>query len=292
MIVVANAPVSYGVFELTIGGSGLPDPDQLCAAVAGAGYAAIDLGPLGFLGLDGTLRDRLQRHGLALCGGYVPLRLPDPHALEQDLDSLEQTLEVFDSVRDLGPLLPRPTLADAGSPEQERTGLDGEGWSRLAEGVARAAELCRARGYEPTFHHHAGTHVETPAEIERLLDLTDVGLCLDTGHLILGGGDPVEALAKWAARIDHVQLKDARSAVMAEVAQEGSGLRAIWERGAFCELGTGDLDAGRFLAEMSRIGYGGWLVVEQDRILSGPDGFEEAAAAQARNRTFLRRHGL
>jgi Xylose isomerase-like TIM barrel len=75
-------------------------------------------------------------------------------------------------------------------------------------------DLARSRGFEPTFHHHTGTYVEAPWEIERLLELTDIGLLLDTGHLAVGGGDPAQALRDWGERIDHVHVKDVRGDVL------------------------------------------------------------------------------
>jgi inosose dehydratase len=302
-IVLANAPVSYGVFELTVGEAGLPGPDEVAGAVAEAGYRGIDLGPLGFLGTGGELRDRLASHGLALAGGYVAMRFLDPEGLEEDLRRLEATLDAFEAVVALLPgLRPKPTLADAGSPERAANpgrgkdlpaiGLDDRGWRRLAEGVQRAADRCRERGFEPTFHHHAATYVEAPHEVERLLELTDVGLCLDSGHLLLGGGDPVRALRDWGSRINHLQVKDARVAVLERVVEEGAGMWAVWERGAFCPLGAGDLDVEGFLAGVRELGYRGWMVVEEDRVVRSRAEFDEAVRNQRRNREFLARWGL
>ncbi len=302
MIRVANAPVSYGVFELTIGRPGLPGPDDLADAVAAAGYEGVDLGPLGFLGDGGRLRARLERCGLHLAGGYVQLRFPDPEGLRADLDVLEQTLDVFDAIRDRQPdFLPKPTLADAGSPERAANPgrgrdsaelrLDDAGWRRLAAGVDEAVERCQARGYEPTFHHHTATYVEAPQEIERLLELTDVGLCLDTGHLLLGGGDPLDALADWGSRVNHLQVKDVAVDVIDGIVAEGAPMMAVWERGAFRELGTGDLDIDAFFGAITDLGYAGWVVVEQDRLLGEGSTFDDAAAAQARNRRLLAARG-
>ncbi|MDP8958585.1 MAG: sugar phosphate isomerase/epimerase [Actinomycetota bacterium] len=303
-IKVANAPVSYGVFEMTVGRRpNLPDAGEVLTAVAEAGYEGIDLGPLGFLGRGQELRDRLAHFGLALAGGYVAMRFTDPEGFRDDLGPLEETLDVFEAVGSAQEgWLPRPTLADAGSPERaanpgrgrdlHEIGLDGEGWARLADGVQEAAARCRKRGFQPTFHHHACSYVEAPHEIERLLELTDVGLCLDTGHLLLAGGDPVAALAEWAGRIDHLQVKDARLAVLEEVVREQAGMEAVWERGAFCELGTGDLDVEGFLAGVEGMGFSGWMVVEQDRIPAPDEPIERAAQAQHRNRAFLAARGF
>jgi inosose dehydratase len=161
---------------------------------------------------------------------------------------------------------------------------------RLAHGVSRAADLARARDFEPTFHHHTATFVEAPWEIERLLELTDVGLLLDTGHLALGGGDPVQALRTWGERINHVHIKDVRNDVLAGVIADGADMPEAWRRGVFCELGTGDVDLDAFFTELGRSGYSGWLVVEQDMVPQSPQDAADAEAAQMRNRAWLREH--
>ncbi len=279
---IANAPVSYGVFELTVGRPGLPGPDQVLAAIAEAGYEGTELGPPGYLGAGETLRARLDRFGLALVGAYIPLRLSEQHC-EEDLAALGATLDLLEAADARGA---RPILADAGPAGP----LPAAGWRRLGEGVSRAADLARQRGFEPVFHHHLGTHVERPAEIERLLELTDVGLLLDTGHLALGGGDPVQALRDWRERINHIHVKDVRKSVLESVIADRAGVEEAWRRGVFCELGAGDVDLGAFLDELVAIGYTGWLVVEQDRILRPGEDPSEAAGAQARNRRWLTEH--
>lgn len=300
---MANAPVSFGVFELSVGASGLPDADEVLDAVACSGYEGIDLGPPGFLGTGSQLHGRLQDRNLDLAGGWIELRFNDSEGLEEDLESLEESLDLFEagSSKDKG-WLPKPTLADAGSPERRdnpgrgkdmaEIRLDAVGWKRLAQGVAEAAERCRARGLEPTFHHHACTYVEAPLEIETFLELTDVGLCLDSGHLLLGGGDPVQAFEDWYERINHLHVKDARLEVLDAVVAEGAGMEAVWKRGAFCELGSGDAGVDDFLGGVAASDFRGWLVVEQDRFASSADPVADITAAQTRNRNFLHRHDL
>src|SRR5207245_625361 len=166
-----------------------------------------------------------------LVGGYVPIRFSEPDAIDEDLRGLDATLDAFEAGGAPGA---RPVFADGGSPQRaarpgaaatdRSVGLDEAGWQRLAAGVARAAERARARGFEPTFHHHTATYVEAPWEIERVLELTDIGLLLDTGHLALGGGDPVRALRDWHERIDHVHVKDYRRSVLDAVLAERAAL--------------------------------------------------------------------
>jgi inosose dehydratase len=264
VIRVANAPVSYGAFELTVGAlSNVPGPDEVLDAIAAAGYEGTELGPRGYLGSGGELRDRLERRGLALAGAFVELRFGDG-----DFRELEATLELlqgFDA---------RPVLCDKG-PRNGDVDLDG---------VARAVEVARGRGFGPVFHHHMGTRVQSPAEIERLLQGTDVGLLLDTGHLTAGGGDATRGLRDWGDRVEHVHVKDVRI----EVLRSAPGWDAAWRAGAFCELGAGDVDLDAFFAELH--GYSGWIVVEQDWVPGPHDSACEQVAAQARNRQWLADH--
>jgi inosose dehydratase len=299
---IANAPVSYGAFEITVGVyPNVPDAVTLLDAVSSAGYEGVDLGPLGYLGTGRELADRLGSRGLSLAGGYFELPFSEPEKLAEELPSLDSLLDIFDAVPD-GPVEPRPTLADAGSPERaahpgraaldRSVGLDDRGWQHFADGLARAVERCRERGYEPTFHHHTATYIEAHWEIERLLELTDVGLTLDTGHLLLGRGDPVRAIHDWADRINHVHLKDARQDVLDAIVADSAPVMDIWTRKAFCRLGEGDVAMDEVLAALREIGYSGWLVVEQDMIPEPGEPVEQAAAEQADNREYLRARGL
>jgi inosose dehydratase len=263
VIRVANAPVSYGAFELTVGVlPNVPGPDEVLAAVAAAGYEGIELGPPGYLGSDGELRRRLDAHGLALVAAFVEIRFGE------GLGELEATLDVLDGFD------AKPVLADMGPRDSEVA------W----DAIQRAADAARARGFEPTFHHHMGTRVQTAAEIERLLELTDVGLLLDSGHLAAAGGDPVQALRDWRGRINHLHVKDVKRDVIAGA----PGWPEAWRAGAFCELGAGDVDLVGFVAELD--GYDGWLVVEQDWVPRPGDDVSAAAEAQVRNRRWLAEH--
>jgi inosose dehydratase len=263
----------------------VPGPERVLEAISGAGYEGTELGPPGYLGDRDNLRDRLEDHGLALVGGYIPIRFTEPEHWDEDLAAMSGTLDLFAAADGSAP---KAVLADAGSRERaqfpgraasdQSIGLDAAGWRRLSEGVARAADLARNRGFEPTFHHHTATFVEAPWEIERVLELTDVGLLLDTGHLALGGGDPTQALRDWGERINHLHVKDVRNDVLAGVIADGADMPEAWRRGVFCELGTGDVDLDGFFAELARSQYAGWLVVEQDMVPQSP---QDAADAEA-----------
>ncbi|HEX8939380.1 MAG TPA: TIM barrel protein [Candidatus Limnocylindrales bacterium] len=184
--------------------------------------------------------------------------------------------------RAFGPAVPRLTP----------TGM--ERLARLLETLGReAADL----GHRLVFHHHAGTFVETPDELGRLMDAADpeaVGLNLDTGHYLLGGGDPVAALRRYGERVRHVHLKDVDPAVAARlrVGELAGFLDGLRQR-VFCEVGQGELDVRAVLEALARRDYDGWIVVEHDTTWRTPS--ESAAMSYAVIHFALRdlaRHGL
>jgi inosose dehydratase len=296
---IANAPLSYGAFEYTVGSAfPLPDPERVLAEIAGAGYAGTDLGPPGFFGTGDVLRRRLEATGLDLVGGFVPIAFSERERWDEGLAGLHATLDAFDAAGATGA---RPVLCDAGGPERlanpgrggddPSLGLDDARWATLADGVARAVEVSRERGYEPVFHHHTSTYVESVGEIERFLAVTDVPLLLDSAHMLVAGGEPLTALRDWGERIEAVHIKDVRLDVLAAVKAERADTITAWQRGLFCALGTGDVDLAAFCAALGERGYDGWLLVEQDRVLADLNGsFHAVAAEQIANRAWLKEH--
>jgi inosose dehydratase len=254
-------------------------PDDMLATLAEAGYGGVDLGPLGYFGTEKTLSKRLKSFGLELAGGWVQLPFSDDEAFESALPDLTEAIAVFSDAAALSPeRLPLPTLADDGSVARRAApGRGGEvsllndaAWSRLLRNTERAAALVRAAGLEPTFHHHAGTFIESPAEIDAFVANVDIDLTLDTGHLVIGGGDPLQAVTRWGSRINHVHLKDVDVARLRRVLADGGGMAEVWSSGSFVAFGHGDVDLVAVMTALDAQGFDGWVVVEQD-VLNGPD---------------------
>lgn len=299
---VAGAPVSFGVFELTPEGAEVVQPDDMMAALAGSGYTGIDLGPLGYLGEGEELHRRLQRHGLDLAGGWVQLPFADDAAFEASLPTLHEAIGVFErAAADNRGLAPVPTLADDGSAARRRAPgrgaavdpLPDAGWETMVGNVERAAELVRAAGLTPTFHHHAGTYVESDEEIDRFLARSSVDLTLDTGHLILAGADPLDVLRRWHGRVNHLHLKDVDAAELQAVLAAGGGMREVWSSASFVALGEGSLDVEQLMNDLEESQYAGWIIVEQDVLCGEGFALDEFFAAriadQTRSREVLRR---
>ena len=301
---VANAPISYGAFELTVGiDPDVPDAEFVLDEVSRAGYAGIDLGPVGYLGDGPVLAERLAARHLGLAGAYLEFPFTDPVAMELLYPQLDAMLDTFDAVRGVVPgPAPRPTIADASSdarrlrPGQSHAdpsiGLDEPAWRAFAKGLASVLARCRDRGYEPTFHPETGTFVEAPWEIARVLEISDVGLCLETGHIFVCGGDPLEVLRSAPERVNHVHVKDAVRSKMDALIADNEPTPAIWSREVFCALGEGDVDLDGVLAELERLDFAGWLVVEQDIFPQTSARFDQAVTDQQKNRQFLASRGI
>ena len=291
---VAAAPVSFGVFGLPDQASPWGrDAELLLRAIASAGYDGTELGPPRFFGPPERVRGRLADHGLRLAGAYIPLHLADPRFRDGDFRAMRQTLE---ELAEGGPSL--AILADWGSKElmanparpwNERTlALDDRAWRTAEETLRQALAIVSAFDIEATFHPHIATYVESPWEITRLLETVDIGLTVDTGHIFLAGASPTELLQSWRRRVNHVHLKDVRTAVMDQAKAEGRDDFEGWWASVACPLGEGDVDLNGFVQGLRDVDYRGWLVVEQDRAFAGREEFEAIAREQARNNLWVR----
>lgn len=298
MIRVANAPCSWGVIENVSGERG--GYASVLDEMQATGYAGTELGDWGFMPTNPQeLRHELQSRQLALLASWVTVHLHDPQRYAQNeaetLRTARQLAEVGgpDNFVVLGndpytdPV--RTHYAGRISPDQA---MSEQQWQTFADNANRIAHaIKRETGLRTVFHHHIGTWVETPAEIERLLGMTDpelLGLCFDTGHYSFGGGDPLVGLHKHAARIWHVHFKDHQPTIAAQSRREDwDAIKAV-EHGVFCELGKGDVDFPAIAELLKQSGYQGWIVVEQD-VLPGMGTPKQSAQ---RNRDYLRSIGL
>jgi inosose dehydratase len=225
------------------------------------GVRAVEAGPIGYLGEESdAMRRRLERHELSLVGGFVPVVLHDPAHLADTLASARSVAALYAAAG--GRMLVSAAVVDPDwSP---RIPLDNAQWRALLDGLERVEEIAVDAGLEQVLHPHVGTLIENVDEVERVLEGSEVNVCLDTGHLTIGGVDLVTFTRTAADRVGHVHLKDVRSAPMAELRAGRITLLEATRRGLFCPLGEGDAAIPETIDGLERAGYPGWYVLEQD----------------------------
>lgn len=298
MIKIANAPCSWGVIENTEGERF--GYKQVLTQMQNAGYAGTELGDWGFMPTNPEkLKAELDEHQLQLLGSWVSVRLYDEAYHDKGIQLAVQTAQLMAEVGGEGCFV---IIGDDHSTVPERsdnTGrikpehvLDEAGWEVYTRGAMRVAEAVKQEtGLRSLIHHHGATYVETPTEIDYFLNHTDaslIGLCFDTGHCALGGGDPVEVLKKHSERIWHVHFKDFSPDVVKQAIEAGWDYQQMIGKGLFPELGKGSVDFAAVLETLSTLKYDDWIVVEQDVL----PGMGSPAESATRNRQFIQQLGL
>ena len=299
MIRVANAPCSWGILEFA-SDTLLAPYGTVLDEMRDTGYAGTELGDWGFMPTDpAPLGAEVAARGLKLIGAFVPISLADPAAHEAGATIAIRTARLL---RDSGATDAFIVLSDNNGSVLAREqyagritpalGLSDGGWDGFASGANRVARAVRdATGLRTVFHPHCGGYVETPSEIDALMGRTDrslLGLVLDTGHIVYGGGDPLEVLDRHADRVWHVHFKDCDLRVADAAREKGLGYLDAVRAQLFCELGAGVVNFAAIVAALKRDGYDGWIVVEQD-VFPGLGTPKESAM---RSRNYLRGLGL
>ena len=149
-----------------------------------------------------------------------------------------------------------------------RPTLDEAGWRVLLTNLDRIAALAAERGVRAVLHPHVGTVIEKPDEVQRILDGSSIALCLDTGHLYIGGTDPAELTRQVPDRIAHTHLKDVEGSIAAKVRDGRLSYTDGVRDGMYRPLGTGDVDVAAIVEHLEWNGYTGWYTLEQDTILT------------------------
>jgi inosose dehydratase len=259
---VAGAPITWGICEVPGWGYQMP-PERVLSEMRSLGLRATELGPDGFLP-RGSERALLEAHGLSLVAGFVPVVLHDPSCLERELAKVDAAAGRISA---LGGSVLVLAASTGGTGYEEAGRLDASGWTALGRGILRAAASAGERGIRLAVHPHHGTVVERPEDVERLLGVPGVGLCLDTGHVMLGGGDPVALARSAGSRVIHVHLKDVDAALAGRVAAGDLGYHAAVRDGLYRPLGDGDVDVRAVLRAVEESAGTVWYVLEHDEVL-------------------------
>src|SRR5262245_43850652 len=290
---VGNAPVSWGVMEVE-GWNGQKPYGVVLDEIQKAGYSGTELGPYGFFPTQPeNLTRELRARNLEMVGAFVPVPLAESGKHEAAFAEAVAVARLLADTKarviNLADVMSDKRMAVAGRASESRDGLTDAQWKQAATILTRIAHACHSLGLDTVFHHHTGTFVETPLEVARLCDLIDpaiFGLCLDTGHYVFGGGDPVDAVRTYGKRIRHLHLKDVNPTVLESVRRDGIGYLDAVRRGVFCELGAGCVDFPKLIEELNHQGFSGWAIVEQDVDTSQPD--VQPIESAIRSREYLR----
>lgn len=261
---VASAPISWGICEVPGWGEMIPT-ERVLGEMSGLGFTATELGAPGFLPSDpNELKSMLAGFGMTLIGGFTPLVLHNPSEREATIASAIATASLFKEagatmfvssiVQDMDWSYPRPLT------KQEQ--------AHMAEMFGVIDDICDDYGLKQVLHPHVQTLVETKDDMNRVLDTCDVNFCLDTGHIALGGKDPVEFAKESFDRIGHVHLKDVNLAMGPAVLRREISLMQATQDGLFTPLGQGGVDILGVVETLESRGYQGWYVIEQDTAIT------------------------
>lgn len=272
---IAAAPISWGVCEAPGWGYQL-SPGRVLAEMRALGIIATEYGPDGFLPADPDRRAALLNgHRLRGIGGFVPLVLHEGDPLPAATRQIRAIAAAGGELLVLGAASGAAGYDDGGE-------IDASGWRTLLGRLDAIAALAADHGLTAVLHPHVGTAVETGEQVARVLDGSAIDLCLDTGHLLVGGTDPVTFAARHTDRIAHVHLKDVAAPLADRVRGRTLPYSAAVRAGLFRPLGAGDIDLAALLAALRAGGYRGWYVLEQDVMLEAePDGSGPASDVRA-----------
>jgi inosose dehydratase len=261
---IAGAPISWGVCEAPGWGYELA-PQRVLAEMRGLGLRTTELGPTGYLGAaPEDVRRQLGQYDMRLIGGFLPV----PLHVDPSLDLTEATAAIA-TLAGAGAEVAVLAARSADGSYDRKVPLTGGEWHVLLGNLDRLQRVVRDHGMTPTLHPHVGTAIEDRAAVLRLLDESDVLLCLDTGHLLIGGMQPLELLDKAADRVAHVHLKDVDASVAGTVSARSTSYLEAVRAGLYTPLGEGNLDITAIVTALENAGYAGWYVLEQDCALYG-----------------------
>ncbi len=262
---IAGAPINWGVCEVPGWGHQL-DTDTVLTQMKEVGISATEYGPDGFLPADPAAKAALLAdYELKAVGQFVPVVLHD--AAIDPMPTVDVAITGLLAADANVVVIAASSGVDG---YDSRPVLDDSQWATLLHNLDRINDAAAARGLTATVHPHVGTMIETGDEAERVLAGSRIKLCLDTGHLLIGGGDPAAVVQAHPERIGHMHLKDVRRDLAARVRSGDLTYTQAVGQGMYVPLGAGDVDIAGIVAALERSGYDGWYVMEQDSILTGP----------------------
>ena len=275
---IAGAPISWGVCEVPNWGHQM-SPERVLKEMADLGLGATEFGPEGFLPIDPAARAKVLRdHGMEAVGGFFPVIM---HRADVDpLPKVQQELEAYIASGAKTLVLSADTGLEGY--DTKREALDEAGWQLFNQNLDRIKDYAASLGITAVLHPHVGTMVETEDDINHVLAGSSIKFCLDTGHMLIGGTDPVAFARNHADRVAHSHLKDVNLEVAKRVQ---SGEITYYQgilQGMYVPLGEGDVDVRSIVTDLVKSGYDGWFALEQDNVINNEPGLGEGPLADAK----------
>lgn len=266
---LALSPVCWGISDVPGWGHQL-DPERVLSEVAAVGEGAVTAGPPGFLpDRSDQAKPMLKRNRLSLVAGQV-------HAILHHEDIRGAELAHIDGHAHWLSVLGADTLVLAAIPErasgaQHGAVLSGAEWARLLHSIGSVQHVCARHKLRLAVQPRFGSTIQGPEDVERLLVGSEAGICLDIGHMILSGGDPIEVLELAAGRIQHVHLNDLDAELAKQVRKHDEDYDDAVSLGLFKPLGEGMARVDRVVEGLRSSKYRGWYTLRQETRLASPD---------------------
>jgi len=263
------SPSSWGISDVPSWGHQL-DPDRVLSEAAAVGEGAIETGPAGFLpDRSDHAKPILKRHRLKVIAGPAQAILH-----HHDIGGPE--LAHLDGQASWLAALGAETLVLSAMPPRSASAAHGivlssMGWAHLLHLIGSVQHVCSRHKLKLAVQPRYGSMIQGPGDIERLLVGTEAGLCLDTGHLVLVGADPIEVFELAAGRIQLVHLNDIDTKLALQVREYGLDYGDAVSQGLYKPLGTGDASVDRVVESLRKSGYRGWYTLSQDTRLPSPE---------------------
>jgi inosose dehydratase len=215
------------------------------------------------------LRHYLETYDIALCGGWCSGNLL-VNDVETERAAVQQQVEQFAALN--APCLvyaecSNTVQGDMSMPVNNRPKLGREDVFAYGRKLSELAKWMADQGVPLAYHHHMGSFIEDPEDIDWLMDSTTpaVSLCFDTGHLLFGGGGVMATLQRWSDRVHHVHFKDIRPEIVRDVRENNRSFLDAVIAGAFTVPGDGCIDFQEVADYLKKTGYDGWIVVEAEQ---------------------------
>ena len=275
---IAGAPISWGVCEVPNWGHQM-EPSRVLREMSELGLGATEFGPDGFLPMQPELKASiLKKHNMIAVGGFVPVVL---HRADHDpVPAVKKELESYKAAG--AKVLVLAANSGIDGYDAKLPVLTDDDWQILFNNLNRLQQIAAEVGVKAVLHPHVGTMIETQDHVMRVVAGSTIPFCLDTGHMIIGGTDPVAFAQNHAGRVAHSHLKDVDLSWAKKVQNNELSYYDAVVQGMYRPLGQGDVDIRAIVRSLIKSGYTGWFVLEQDNVITAEPGVNQGPMADAK----------